>query len=282
MRLAIVSLTVVFTLSAAVLFGQNQPAANQPAANQPAPNQADPAPAQPQNTGDAKQKASYGIGYNIGENLATNLKESGAPVVSAELIRGLNDALGGKKSAFTEEELEAAMQVFQREAQAAQQKRIAELEAEQQALADKNKKEGEAFLKANAAKQGVKTTNSGLQYEVLKSGAGKSPDANDEVKVHYHGTLIDGTVFDSSVERGEPIEFPLNRVIAGWTEGLQLMKVGDKWKLFVPSDLAYKDNPRQGGPIGPNATLIFEVELLGVTEVPNQPAPAPGAPPRSN
>ena len=122
---------------------------------------------------------------------------------------------------------------------------------------------GAAFLAANAKKDGVVTTASGLQYKVLKSGAGESPKAADRVKVHYHGTLIDGTVFDSSVQRGEPAVFPVNAVIPGWVEALQLMKVGDKWQLFIPAGLAYGD--RSPGPgIPPNSVLIFEVELLGI------------------
>jgi FKBP-type peptidyl-prolyl cis-trans isomerase FklB len=122
---------------------------------------------------------------------------------------------------------------------------------------------GEAFLAENAKKEGVKTTASGLQYKVIKSGTGESPKPTDTVKVHYHGTLIDGTVFDSSVQRGEPISFPVTGVIPGWVEALQLMKVGDKWQLFIPAKLAY--GARSPSPlIGPNSTLIFEVELLGI------------------
>ncbi|MEX0700518.1 MAG: FKBP-type peptidyl-prolyl cis-trans isomerase [Planctomycetales bacterium] len=235
--------------------------------------EAQPAPAQPAGKETVKQQASYGIGYNIGGNILSRFKESGVEVDLTQVLRGLTDAIGGKKSAIPEKDIEAAMTAFQAEARAQQEKRLAELEAQRKAEGEKNKQAGAAFLKANAAKEGVKSTQSGLQYEVVKSGTGKSPDANDEVKAHYHGTLLDGTVFDSSVERGEPIEFPLDRVIAGWTEALQLMKVGDKWKLYIPSNLAYGDSPNPGSPIGPNATLIFEVELLGVTAVPNQ-APA--------
>ena len=129
--------------------------------------------------------------------------------------------------------------------------------------AEANKKKGEEFLAENAKKQGVKTLPSGLQYLVLKEGTGKRPTATDEVEVHYHGTLLDGTVFDSSVERGEPASFPVGRVIAGWTEALQLMKEGAKWRVFIPSKLAYH---QRGAPpkIGPNETLIFEIELLHV------------------
>jgi FKBP-type peptidyl-prolyl cis-trans isomerase FkpA len=129
---------------------------------------------------------------------------------------------------------------------------------------DTAKEKGEKFLKENATKEGVKTTSSGLQYKVLKEGEGKQPKATDTVQVHYKGTLIDGTEFDSSYKRGEPIAFPLNRVIPGWTEGVQLMKEGSKYQFFIPSNLAYGERGTPGGPIGPNETLIFEVELLKV------------------
>lgn len=132
-----------------------------------------------------------------------------------------------------------------------------------EAAKQKNKMEGEAFLKKNAERPEVITLESGLQYEVLKEGDGQVPSASDKVSVHYHGTLIDGTVFDSSVQRGQPTSFPVTGVIKGWVEALQLMPVGSKWKLFIPSDLAYGDRGA-GGQIGPNATLVFEVELLGI------------------
>jgi len=130
--------------------------------------------------------------------------------------------------------------------------------------AGKNKEEGAAFLKANVKKPGVKTTPSGLQYKVITLGKGKKPKATDKVKVHYKGTLIDGKVFDSSYDRGEPISFGLDGVIKGWTEGLQLMPTGSKFEFVIPSELAYGESPRPGGPIGPNAVLVFEVELLGI------------------
>ena len=133
-------------------------------------------------------------------------------------------------------------------------------------MAEKNLEEGRTFLEENKAKEGVETTESGLQYIVLQEGTGAMPTAEDKVKVHYTGTLTDGTVFDSSVERGEPAEFYLNRVIPGWTEALQMMKVGSKWKIFVPSELGYGSNPRPGGAIKPNQVLIFEVELLDIVE----------------
>ena len=137
--------------------------------------------------------------------------------------------------------------------------------AAQASASAENTKKGADYLAANAKKDGVKTTASGLQYKVMKAGpdGGKSPKATDTVKVHYHGTLIDGTVFDSSVQRGEPISFPLNGVIPGWTEGVQLMKVGDKFQFTIPSALAYGEQGA-GGAIGPNSTLIFEVELLAI------------------
>ena len=132
-------------------------------------------------------------------------------------------------------------------------------------LADNNKKEGEKFLAENGKKEGVKTLKSGLQYKVLNKGDGATPKPTDQVTTHYHGTLIDGSVFDSSVERGEPATFGVNQVISGWTEALQLMKVGDKWRLFVPAEMAYGVRGA-GAKIGPNATLVFEVELLKIVE----------------
>jgi FKBP-type peptidyl-prolyl cis-trans isomerase len=131
-------------------------------------------------------------------------------------------------------------------------------------MAETPAEKGAAFLKANASKEGVETTASGLQYKVLKEGTGKSPKATDTVKVHYRGTLLDGKEFDSSYKRGEPIEFPLNRVIPGWTEGVQLAKEGGKIELYIPSKLAYGESGTPGGPIGPNETLIFEIELIQV------------------
>jgi FKBP-type peptidyl-prolyl cis-trans isomerase len=197
-----------------------------------------------------KQKTSYAIGLDI----ATSLKRQELDVDAKALAAGIADGFAGKP-ALTDEEQKAAIMDLQKTA-------MAKAEEKQKASAEKNLKAGEAFLAANAKKEGVKTTASGLQYKVINSGTGSTPKPTDTVKVHYTGTLVDGTVFDSSVRRGEPATFPVKGVIPGWTEALQLMKVGDKWQLVIPPKLAYgEDGP---GPIGPNSTLIFEVELLGI------------------
>lgn len=202
------------------------------------------------NLNDPKQRVSYSIGVDI----ASNFKRQEIEIDSNALAAGISDQLAGKTK-LTEAEMTKAIDELR-------ESLMAKAQAGEKAAAEKNLKDGQAFLAANAKKEGVKTTKSGLQYKVLKSGKGKSPKSTDSVKVHYHGTLIDGTVFDSSVDRGQPISFPLNQVIPGWTEGLQLMKEGDKWQLFIPSELAYGE--RGMGPITPNSTLIFDVELLSV------------------
>lgn len=202
---------------------------------------------------DAKQKSSYAIGMDIG----SNFKKQDLDIDMKALAAGIADAVAGKPQ-LTDAEAKAALNDFRTQM-------TAKMEARQKTDADKNTKAGEDFLAANAKKEGVKTTASGLQYKVLKAGDGKgaSPKATDTVKVHYHGTLIDGSVFDSSVDRGEPISFPLNGVIPGWTEGLQLMKVGEKFQFVIPGKLAY--GPQSPSPkIGPNSTLIFDVELLAI------------------
>lgn len=199
---------------------------------------------------DPKQKVSYAIGVQMG----TSMRDQGVDVDPKTLASGLADALAGKPG-LTDAELTQIMQEFRTQM-------MAKLQAKQQADSAKNAKAGEEFLAANGKKEGVKTTASGLQYKVVKSGSGKTPGPKDTVKVHYHGTLVDGTVFDSSVDRGEPVTFPVDGVIPGWTEALQLMKVGDKFQLFIPAKLAYGEN---GPPkIGPNSALIFDVELLGI------------------
>jgi FKBP-type peptidyl-prolyl cis-trans isomerase FklB len=201
---------------------------------------------------DSKKRVSYAIGLDIG----SSFKQGQIEVDPALLAAGIADALAGNP-ALSEAEMRQTLQAFQQEMQA-------KAMARQQEEGSNNLKTGETFLAANGKKEGVKTTASGLQYKSLKAGAGKSPKATDTVKVHYTGTLIDGTVFDSSVKRGEPVEFSVDGVIPGWTEALQLMKVGDKWQLFIPSKLAYGERGTPGGPIGPNSTLIFEVELLAI------------------
>lgn len=202
---------------------------------------------------DPKQKASYAIGMDIG----ANFKRQEIEVDAKSLAAGIADTLSGKAQ-LTEAQQKEVLNEFRTQL-------MAKMEAKQKEAGDKNLKTGEEFLAANAKKEGVKSTASGLQYKVLKSGKadGKSPKASDTVKVHYHGTLIDGKVFDSSVQRGEPAEFGVGEVIPGWTEVLQLMKEGDKWQVYIPSKLAY--GPRSAGPeIGPNSTLIFDVELLSI------------------
>jgi FKBP-type peptidyl-prolyl cis-trans isomerase FklB len=213
---------------------------------------------------DAKQKLSYAIGMDIG----SNLKRQEIDVDAKTLGAGIADALGGKPQ-LSDSEAKQVIMELQTQMRAKMQAKQAEMEAKQQEAAPKNLKAGEEFLAANAKKQGVKTTASGLQYKVLKSGdgKGKTPKSTDTVKVHYHGTLIDGTVFDSSVDRGQPATFGVDQVIPGWTEVLQLMKEGDKWQVYIPSKLAYGERGA-GAQIGPNSTLVFDVELLSV-EKPN-------------
>jgi len=199
-----------------------------------------------------KERASYGIGMSVGRNVAQGIKQDGAEVDIDALLRGIKDVLTKTKPAYTDQEMTAAIEAFGKV-----------LEAKAAAAADTNKKAGESFLAKNKKEKGVQTTATGLQYKVLKAGEGKAPQKSDNVRVHYHGTLPDGTVFDSSKERGEPVEFPVTGVIKGWTEALLKMKVGDKWMLYIPSDLCY--GPQRKSPeIGPNQVLVFEVELLGI------------------
>ena len=198
-----------------------------------------------------KQRTSYAIGLDI----AANLKAREIDLDAKALAAGIADALAEKPALKPDEVREVLMKL--------QQEMMAKGDVKNQADAEKNLKAGDAFLAENGKKEGVKTTTSGLQYKVLKSGSGASPKKTDSVKVHYHGTLIDGKVFDSSVQRGEPVTFQVDGVIPGWVEALQLMKVGDKWQLFIPSKLAYAE--RSPDPtIGPNATLVFDVELLEI------------------
>jgi FKBP-type peptidyl-prolyl cis-trans isomerase len=207
--------------------------------------------------GTDKQKASYGIGMRIGNEMRSG-QLSADDIDMAAFVQGISDAVAKKKQAVSDEDLQKAMTSFHTELTARMQERA-------KSQGDKNKKEGEAFLAANKSKEGVKTLPSGLQYKVIKAGTGATPAATDTVKVHYKGTLLDGTVFDSSYDRNEPVTFPVNGVIKGWTEAMQLMKVGDKWQLFLPADLAYGEHGA-GSDIGPNAVLVFDVELLDVSK----------------
>ncbi len=201
---------------------------------------------------DEKAKLSYAIGMDIGRSL----QNLGADIDEAALSEGISDRLNGRKLKLSDEEAIKVQQAFFK-------KRAEKQAAERKAQAEKNKVEGEKFLAENAKRKGVHVTESGLQYEVLKQGDGPRPKATDRVKVHYRGTLIDGTEFDSSYARGEPVVFPLGGVIKGWTEGVQLMNVGSKYRFYLPPELAYGERGA-GQRIGPNATLIFEVELLGI------------------
>lgn len=200
------------------------------------------------------------LSYSIGMSLANFYKQQGITNINTTVLnRAINDINAGKPI-LTEEQMTACVNNFM---QQKQQQRMEESRKANAGIIETNHKAGEAFLAANKTKPGVVTTASGLQYQVIKEGTGPKPTASDKVKVHYHGTLLDGTVFDSSVDRGEPIEFPLTNVIQGWVEALQLMPVGSKWKLFIPANLAYGD-AQMGPKITPGSTLVFEVELLGI------------------
>jgi len=199
-----------------------------------------------------KDKVSYSIGLDIGKSL----KRQSIDVEENLLIQGLKDALSGRKQLLNDEEAREVLTAYQKEL-------VAKHTEEARIAGEKNKKEGEEFLAENKKKPGVVTLPDGLQYKILKEGTGKTPKATDTVVTNYRGTLINGKEFDSSYRRGRPATFPLNQAMRGWTEALQLMKVGSKWQLFVPSELAY--GPNGAGPdIGPNATLLFEVELLEI------------------
>jgi len=199
-----------------------------------------------------KEKLSYAIGMNIGQSM----KKDALDIDPAILTRALKDALAGSKPQMTEEEAKAVITTFRNEM-------IAKKQAEEKKISDANKQAGEQFLAANKTREGVVTLPSGLQYKIIKQGDGPKPTATDTVETNYRGTLINGTEFDSSYKRGEPATFPVNQVIKGWTEALQLMPVGSKWQLFIPADLAY--GPRSPSPeIGPNSALIFDIELLSI------------------
>jgi FKBP-type peptidyl-prolyl cis-trans isomerase FklB len=213
---------------------------------------------------DQKDKVSYSIGLNIGSNLS----KQNIPINPDVLATGIKDAIAGKPQ-LTPDQVKETMAAFEKD-----------MEQKQQAAAQKNASEGAKFLEENKKKEGVKTTASGLQYKLIKEGTGAQPKENDTVTVNYRGTLIDGkTEFDSSYKRGEPATFPVNGEIKGWTEALQLMKVGSKYQVFIPPNLAYGE--RAVGPdISPNSTLIFDVELMGVKPAASAASPTPSVSPK--
>ena len=190
------------------------------------------------------------LSYAVGMSMASNLMNSGLKNIDVDsFVKAFNDVMNNSALDLEPQEANQILQDFFSKAQ--------------DQMLNKNIEEGKAFLEENSKKEGVSTLPSGLQYEVINEGTGEKPSATDSVKCHYHGTLLDGTVFDSSVQRGEPAVFGVSQVIKGWVEGLQLMSVGSKWRLFIPSDLAYGEQGA-GSSIQPNSTLIFEVELLGI------------------
>jgi FKBP-type peptidyl-prolyl cis-trans isomerase FklB len=211
---------------------------------------------------DNKDKASYSIGLNIG----TNFKRQNIDLNSDALMAGIKDAMSGTKPLLNDQEVKEAMMSLEKD-----------MEQKREAAGQKNAADGEKFLAENKTKSGVKTTPSGLQYKVEKEGTGAQPKANDTVTVNYRGTLINGTEFDSSYKRGQPATFPVSGVIRGWTEALQLMKAGSKYQLFIPPGLAYGERGA-GRDIGPNSTLIFDVELLDVKPAASAASPSPSSP----
>jgi len=246
-----------FALACAVAAASTIAVHAQDDTKKPADTQPAPAPPVAKPAMSTKQKASYGIGMNVGRSIKK--QGLGADDLDASIVaRGIFDALSGKKSVLSQAELSAAFEELQRM-----------IAAKKAAAAGKNAEAGKKFLAANAKKKGIKTTKSGLQYEIIRSGNGPTPTKADTVTTHYKGQLINGDIFDGSY-RGksptpadEPISFPVGGVIGGWTEALQLMKVGDKWRLFIPSELAYGERGA-GADIGPGSTLIFEIELIAI------------------
>jgi FKBP-type peptidyl-prolyl cis-trans isomerase FklB len=218
-----------------------------------------------------KDKASYAIGLNIGKSM----HKDSVDVDPNILLRGMKDGLAGAKPLLTDEEAKAAMVALQADLRKkGEEKMLVQGEA--------NKKQGDAFLAENKTKDGVVTLPSGLQYKILKEGTGPKPTATDTVVCNYKGTLLDNTEFDSSYKRGQPATFPVSGVIKGWTEALQLMPVGSKWELFIPADLAYGARGGPGGGIGPNAALVFEVELMSIQPKADVQTPKPTPSPSSN
>lgn len=196
------------------------------------------------------------ISYSVGHQVGSDFKRQGVELNPEAFVKGINDALSGKEPLMTRQEMNKTLMDLKKKIMAAQQQ-------EKKRVAGKNLAEGKAFLSENEKKEGVKTLPSGLQYEIIKEGTGTTPKATDTVTVHYRGSLLDGTEFDSSYSRGKPATFRADRVIPGWKEALQLMKEGARWQLFIPPELAYGERGA-GSKIGPNSTLIFDVELISV------------------
>ncbi len=293
MRKPLIALATILT-AGAVLLGssvaqstgksQTAPAKSQsttPAGKQPAPAAspaATPKAEAPSPFSNEKDKVSYALGMNIAAGLGANLKRQNVDINTDVLVQAIKDGLSGGKTLMTETEAQNTLRQFMTEHQQKQEEKM-------KAAGENNKKEGDAFLAANKAKPGVVSLPSGLQYKIVKEGNGPKPAPTDTVTVNYRGTLINGTEFDSSYKRGEPATFPVGGVIKGWTEALQLMPVGSKWELFIPPDLAYGARGA-GADIGPNATLLFEVELLSIQGKEPQgaqpgasPSPSPAAAP---
>lgn len=195
------------------------------------------------------------MSYALGLTMGSHIKQQGVPLTDSQFVKGFEDGMSGSKPQLAKEDLQKAMVSYQEKAMKIH-------EENQKVASDTNQQAGEAFLAENKSKDGVVTLPSGLQYKIVKAGEGESPTKTDQVKVNYEGRLVDGTIFDSSFQRGEPAVFPVNAVISGWTEALQLMKPGAEWELYIPSNLAYGE--RGVGQIGPNSTLIFKVDLLDV------------------
>jgi FKBP-type peptidyl-prolyl cis-trans isomerase len=258
MRRFFAVLAMACFVPAAAVYSQNDlPPAGQPG-QQPQARQAfgqAPGAAPAANDAAFKQQVSYGLGRNF----AMNLKDNEIDVDVQALMAGIDDALRGAQPKWSEQQLEMTLQAFGKQMQQKAMSRV-------QQQASKNKQEESQFMAQNGRKQGVQTTASGLQYEVLAQGQGASPTLGDKVKCNYKGTLLNGTEFDSSQRHGgKPAEFGVNQVIPGWTEALQKMKVGDKWRLYVPSKLAYDMDPPRP-PIEPGSMLVFEIELLDIAK----------------
>ena len=215
-----------------------------------------------QDTQRQKEKLSYSLGYRTGSNMKNNSVNLDPEI----FIKAFREGLAGNRATMTDQEIDTILQAVQKKIAAKQPEKKKELAERNKQLAEMNKKAGDAFLTENAKKEGIATLPSGLQYKIIKEGTGKQPAKTDQVKVHYRGTLVNGTEFDSSYKRSEPATFGVDKVIKGWTEGLLLMKEGSKWMLYIPSNLAYGGRDPGRGTIGPNQTLIFEVELISVQE----------------